>query len=66
MPDIHPTALVDPAARLAADVRIGAWSIVGPSVEIGAGTTVGEHVVIRGRTQIGARNRIFQFNSIGE
>jgi UDP-N-acetylglucosamine acyltransferase len=66
VPDIHPTALVDPAARLAADVRIGAWSIVGPSVEIGAGTTVAEHVVSRGRTQIGARNRIFQFNSIGE
>jgi UDP-N-acetylglucosamine acyltransferase len=66
VPDIHPTALVDPAARLAADVRIGAWSIIGPTVEIGAGTTVAEHVVIRGRTQIGARNRIFQFNSIGE
>jgi UDP-N-acetylglucosamine acyltransferase len=66
VPDIHPTALVDPAARLAADVRIGAWSIVGPAVEIGAETTVAEHVVIRGRTQIGARNRIFQFNSIGE
>lgn len=66
MPDIHPTALVDPAARLAADVRIGAWSIVGPSVEIGSGTTVAEHVVLRGRTKIGARNRIFQFNSIGE
>jgi len=66
VPDIHPTAIVDPAARLAADVRIGAWSIIGPTVEIGAGTTVAEHVVIRGRTQIGARNRIFQFNSIGE
>ena len=66
MPDIHPSALVDPAARLAADVRIGAWSIVGPAVEIGPGTTVAEHVVIRGRTRIGARNRIFQFNSIGE
>jgi UDP-N-acetylglucosamine acyltransferase len=66
VPDIHPTALVDPAARLAADVRIGAWSIVGPSVEIGSGTTVAEHVVLRGRTKIGARNRIFQFNSIGE
>ena len=66
MPDIHPTALVDPAAQLAAGVRIGAWSIVGPTVEIGPGTTVAEHVVIRGRTKIGARNRIFQFNSIGE
>jgi len=66
VPDIHPTALVDPAARLAADVRIGAWSSIGPAVEIGPATTVAEHVVIRGRTRIGARNRIFQFNSIGE
>jgi UDP-N-acetylglucosamine acyltransferase len=58
--------MVDDAARLAPDVRIGAWSIVGPGVDIGAGTTVAEHVIIRGRTRIGANNRIFQFNSIGE
>jgi UDP-N-acetylglucosamine acyltransferase len=66
VPDIHPTALVDPAARLADDVRIGAWSTIGAAVEIGPGTSVAEHVVIRGRTRIGMRNRIFQFNSIGE
>jgi UDP-N-acetylglucosamine acyltransferase len=66
VPDIHPTASVADGARLAADVRIGAWSIIGENVEIGAGTTVGEHVIIRGRTRIGRGNRIFQFNSIGE
>lgn len=66
MPDIHPTALVAPGARLASDVRIGAWTMVGEGVEIGAGTTVAEHVVLRGRTRIGADNRIFQFNSIGD
>ena len=66
MADIHPTATVESGARLAGDVRIGAWSIIGGDVEIGPGTLVGEHVVIRGRTKIGARNRIFQFNSIGE
>ena len=66
MADIHPTAMVADGARLASDVRVGAWSIVGPDVEIGAGTTVAEHVIVRGRTRIGANNRIFQFNSIGE
>ena len=66
MPDVHPTAIVEAGATLAADVKVGAWSIVGANVAIGAGTIVGEHVIIRGRTRIGANNRIFQFNSIGE
>ena len=66
MPDIHPTAIVAAGAVLAADVRIGAYSIIGNEVAIGPGTTVAEHVVVRGRTRIGANNRIFQFNSIGD
>jgi UDP-N-acetylglucosamine acyltransferase len=66
MPRIHPTALVDPAARLAADVEVGAYSIVGPDVSVGAGTVIGPHVVVAGRTTIGERNRIFQFASVGE
>jgi UDP-N-acetylglucosamine acyltransferase len=63
---IHPTALVDPEARIAPDVEIGAYSIIGPHVEIGPGSRVGPHVVITGHTRIGARNRFFQFSSIGE
>lgn len=66
MPDIHSTAIVAAGAKLAADVRIGAYSIIGGEVEIGSGTTVAEHVVVRGRTRIGGNNRIFQFNSIGD
>ncbi len=66
MPRVHPTALVDAAASLAADVEIGAFSIVGPEVTIGAGTVVGSHAIITGRTTIGMRNRIFQFTSVGE
>ena len=46
--------------------RSGAFSIVGPHVILGAGTVVGPHAVITGRTTIGARNRVFQFASIGE
>ncbi len=62
---IHATALVDPAAKIGADVSIGAYSIIGPDVEIGAGTRVGPHVVIEGVTRIGRDNRIFQFASLG-
>jgi UDP-N-acetylglucosamine acyltransferase len=66
MPLIHPTALVDPAAELAADVEVGPYSIVGPHVRVGAGTVIGPHAVVTGRTTLGARNRIFQFASVGE
>ncbi|HTQ76865.1 MAG TPA: acyl-ACP--UDP-N-acetylglucosamine O-acyltransferase [Burkholderiales bacterium] len=62
---IHPSAIVAPEARLAADVAVGACSIVGPQVEVGEGTWIGPHVVIEGRTRIGRRNRISQFASIG-
>lgn len=63
---IHSTALIDPSAVLAADVEVGAYSIIDAGVEIGAGTVIGPHVVIRGETRIGERNRIFQFASVGE
>ena len=63
---IHETALVDPAANLADDVEVGAFSIVGPDVTIGEGSRIGPHVVVTGRTTIGKNSRIFQFASIGE
>ena len=62
----HPTALIHPNAKLADDVQVGAYSIIGEHVEIGAGTTVGPHVVITGHTRIGNNNQIFQFCSLGE
>ncbi len=63
--NIHPTALVDAGARLAADVEVGAYSIVGAEVEIAAGTHIGPHVVISGPTRIGRDNRIWAFSAIG-
>lgn len=62
---IHPTALVDPAARIGNNVSIGAYSIIGADVEIGDDTWIGPHVVIEGPTRIGRENRIWQFASIG-
>ncbi len=65
MAQIHPTALVDPAAELDPSVTVGPYSVIGPHVRLGGGTSVGPHVVIEGRTTIGQGNRIFQFASIG-
>lgn len=63
---IHETAIIDPSAKIADNVTIGAYSIIGPNVEIGESTWIGPHVVIQGPTVIGKENRIFQFASIGE
>jgi len=63
---IHPTAIVHPGARLAGDVEVGAYTLIGEHVEIGAGTRVGPHAVITGHTRVGRNNHIFQFVSLGE
>lgn len=63
---IHETAIVDASARVAADVEIGPYSVIGAGVEIGVGSVIGPHVVIMGPSKIGRDNRIFQFSSIGE
>ena len=63
---IHPQAIVDPSAKIADDVSIGPFCVIGADVEIDSGTTVASHVVINGPTKIGKDNEIFQFASIGE
>ena len=63
---IHPTALIDPTAKIAENVEIGPYSIIGANVEIGEGTVIGPHAVVKGITCIGRNNKIFQFCSIGE
>ncbi len=65
MPDIHATAILDPAARLADDVRIGPYSIIDGDVEIGAGSIVESHAVVTGRTVMGPGCHVFPFASIG-
>jgi UDP-N-acetylglucosamine acyltransferase len=65
MSQVHPTAIVDPAAELAEGVSVGPYAVIGPQVRIGAGTSIGPHCVVEGRTTIGRDNRFFQFSSIG-
>jgi len=65
MTQIHPSALVDAQAELAADVVVGPYAVIGPHVRIGEGSSIGAHCVVEGHTTIGRDNRIFQFASIG-
>jgi UDP-N-acetylglucosamine acyltransferase len=61
----HPSAVIDPKARVAGSVRVGAYSTIGAEVEIGEETDIGPHVVIEGPIRIGRGNRIFPFASLG-
>jgi UDP-N-acetylglucosamine acyltransferase len=61
----HPTAIIHPGARLAADVSVGPYSVIGEHVTIGAGTAVGAHCVIEGWTEIGAGCVFSHFVSAG-
>lgn len=63
---IDPKAMVSPRARLAMNVTVGAFTVIGDDVTLGEGTVIGPHAVINGLTSIGAGNRIFQFASIGD
>ena len=62
---IHPTAVVDPAARLGEGVEIGPYAVIGPEVELGDGCRIGPHVVIDGRVRMGRGNRVFPGACIG-
>jgi UDP-N-acetylglucosamine acyltransferase len=55
---IHPSAIVDPDAKICADVEIGPFSIIGPQVKLGEKTIVQAHVVIEGAVTIGNGNLI--------
>lgn len=63
---IHPSAIVSPQAKIAANVKIGPFCIVEDQVSIDEGTELVSHVVVKGRTTIGKHNKIYSFVTIGE
>jgi UDP-N-acetylglucosamine acyltransferase len=65
MAGIHPTAIVDPGAELAAGVEVGPYAVVGAGVRVGEGTRIGPHVVLEGPTTIGRDNVIHAHAVIG-
>ena len=62
---IHKTAIIDPNAKIAGNVNIGAYTVIGPQVEIKENTIIHSHVNISGQTSIGIENKIYPFASIG-
>lgn len=62
---IHPSAQIDPGARLGENVRIGAFTVIDAGVEIGDGSWIGPHCSVTGATRIGRDNRITGHAAIG-
>ncbi len=62
---IHPTAIVDPQARIADTAEIGPYCIIGADVEIGAHTRLTANVYVEGITTIGEDNVFYPYATIG-
>jgi UDP-3-O-[3-hydroxymyristoyl] glucosamine N-acyltransferase len=52
-PSIHESAVIDPSARVADTVSIGACVVIGPSCEIGEGVTIHPNATIYANVRIG-------------
>jgi UDP-N-acetylglucosamine acyltransferase len=65
VPRIDPSSRVADGAKLADDVEIGPFCIVGPTVELSAGVRLLSHVNLTGVTSIGERSTIYPFASLG-
>jgi UDP-N-acetylglucosamine acyltransferase len=65
MTSIHPTAIVEPGAKLGERVTVGPYCVVGGEVSLEDDVALLSHVAVAGRTVIGAGTRIFPFASVG-
>jgi UDP-N-acetylglucosamine acyltransferase len=64
-PRLHPTAIVDPRAELAADVEVGPYAIVEAGVVLAEGCVLHPHAVVRGPTSLGPRCVVHPFAVVG-
>lgn len=62
---VHPTAIVDPSARIHDSAEIGPYCIVGAEVEIGAHTRLMANLYLEGPTTIGEHNVFFPYSTVG-
>jgi UDP-N-acetylglucosamine acyltransferase len=62
---LHPTAVVDPAAKLGEDVEVGPYSIVGPDVTLADRVRLLSHVVVEGVTSLGEDCVVHPFSNLG-
>src|SRR6201988_720082 len=62
---IHPTAIVDPLARIAESADIGPYCILGAEVHIGARTRLMANNYLEGPTWVGEDNIFFPYSTAG-
>ena len=62
---VHPTALVDPAARLGAGTVVGPYCIVAAEVSLGENCWLQQHVTLAGPLSAGRGNKFYAYCSIG-
>ncbi len=63
--NLHPTAIIDPSARLGADVTVGPYAVIEADTELGDGCRIAAHAVIKRYTRLGRNNRVAEFAVIG-
>ena len=63
---IHPTAIINPRAKLDPTVSVGPYAVIDADVELGAHCVVGPHVYLTGVTRIGSHNRFHAGCVIGD
>ena len=63
---IHPTAIIDPKAKLDTTVQVGPYAVIDAGVELGAQCRVGPHVYLTGLTKIGDHNHFHAGCVIGD
>jgi len=62
---IHPTAIVDPSAKVPESCKIGPYCVIRADVELGEDCELLSHVVVGGPSQIGRENVIHSFAVVG-
>lgn len=63
---IHPTACIDPSARLGEGVAVGPFAVIAADTVVGDGVQIGPHAVLHPGTRLGARCRVHAHAVLGD
>lgn len=56
--NIHPTAIIEPGAKIGENCQIGPYAYIGAHVSMGSNNNIGPHVCLQGTTQLGDNNTL--------
>src|ERR1700692_1898200 len=62
---VHPTAIIDPRAKVPASCKVGPYCVIAAAVELGEGCHLVSHGAMEGPAKIGVGNAFFPFCAIG-